>query len=212
MVGRWNFEAEYLQSCNCSYGCPCNFNALPTSGNCEALIGWRIRSGRYGDTALDGVTFAWGLSWPKAIHMGNGAGRVYIDRKASAAQRKAVEEITSGKRGGGVFAVFPSTFSRAYPMKIAEIDFRFKEHDSSFSVKGVGAVQSEHIRNPVTGVPFEAQIILPGGINMKKANVTNIRRWWLRDEAAGWNMAYENASGFFAVQKYNEKGPLKRSA
>lgn len=206
---KWNFEAEYIQSCNCAHGCPCNFNALPTTGNCEALIAWHIRRGTFGKTKLDGVTFAWGLWWPKAIHLGDGAGRVYVDPKAKPEQRDAIREITSGKHGGGVFTVFPSTFSKAYPMKPAKIDFRFKGHDSAFAVDGVGEVRGEHIRNPVTGAPFEAHIVLPGGINMKKANVTNIRRWWLRDDEAGWNMAHENVAGFFALQKYNEKGPLK---
>jgi len=42
--------------------------------------------------------------------------------------------------------------------------------------------------------------------------VTNIRRWWLRDDAPGWNMAHENVAGFVTVQRYNEKGPLKSAA
>ena len=212
MAEKWNFEAEYIQSCNCAYGCPCNFNALPTTGNCEALVAYRIRKGQFGKTKLDGVTFAWGLWWPKAIHMGNGAGRVYIDPKASAEQKKAIETITGGKVGGGVFAVFPSTFAMAYPMKTAKIDFRFKGHDSSFRVEGVGEVQSEHIRNPVTGAPFEGQIFLPGGVNWRKSEVTSIKRWRLRDDVAGWNMTHENVAGFVAVQRYNERGPVKRAA
>ena len=26
------------KNCNCSYGCPCQFNALPTHGFCEAAV------------------------------------------------------------------------------------------------------------------------------------------------------------------------------
>ncbi|MGA7790694.1 MAG: DUF1326 domain-containing protein, partial [Xanthobacteraceae bacterium] len=29
-------------NCNCAYGCPCQFNALPTHGNCEAVAGMQI--------------------------------------------------------------------------------------------------------------------------------------------------------------------------
>lgn len=134
---------------------------------------------------------------------------MYIDVKAKASQREAIQAITSGKEGGGVFMIFPSTLAKAHPMKEVPIAFKFKGYESSFAVDGIGEVQSEHIRNPVTGAPFEGQILLPGGINMKKANVTNIRRWWLRDDEAGWNMAHENVAGFFALQKYNEKGPVK---
>jgi hypothetical protein len=52
---QWRIETEYVQSCNCDYGCPCNFNALPSYGNCEALVGYRIIKGNFGDTKLDGV-------------------------------------------------------------------------------------------------------------------------------------------------------------
>ncbi|TLZ68957.1 MAG: DUF1326 domain-containing protein [Methanobacteriota archaeon] len=209
MPTKWNFEAEYIQSCNCAWGCPCNFDALPTTGSCEALVSWHIKKGTFGTTKLDGTTFAWGLWWPRAIHMGNGVGRLYLDPKAKPDQRVAIEKIVGGKEGGGVFAVFPSTFAKTFPTKTAKIDFKFKGHDSAFTVDGVGEVQSEHIRNPVTGEPFEGFILLPGGINMKKSTVTNIRRWSLRDDAAGWNMAHENVAGFVTVQRYNEKGPVK---
>lgn len=67
-------EAEYIQSCNCDWGCPCNFDALPTHGNCEALVAYRVKRGKFGDTKLDGVVFAEGLWWPKAIHEGDGMG------------------------------------------------------------------------------------------------------------------------------------------
>ncbi len=144
--------------------------------------------------------------------MGNGTARVYIDPKAKADQRAAIDKITGGKEGGGVFAIFPSTFTKALPIKTAKIDFRFKGMDSSFVVDGVGEVHSEPIKNPVTGAPFEGYILLPNGINMKKSTVTNIRRWSLRDEAAGFNLSHENVAGFVTVQRYNEKGPMKRAA
>lgn len=31
----WNLRGTVLIACNCDYGCPCNFNALPTKGHCE---------------------------------------------------------------------------------------------------------------------------------------------------------------------------------
>ena len=71
---KWNMEAEYIQSCNCDWGCPCNFDALPTHGSCEALVAYRVKKGKFGETKLDGVVFAEGLWWPKAIHEGNGIG------------------------------------------------------------------------------------------------------------------------------------------
>jgi hypothetical protein len=204
MVTRWNFEAEFIQSCNCDYGCPCNFNGYPTHGNCEALNGFRIRRGTFGKTKLDGVTFAMAAWWPKAIHEGNGVGAVYVDPAATADQRKAIEEIASGKHGGGVWEVFPRTFAKMHPTKTAKIEFVFKGHDSYFKVAGVGEVRSTHIKNPVTGEEFEGSIDLPNGIAWKHAEVTAIKKWSMND--GDLRATHENASGFVTTVKFTEKG------
>src|SRR5580704_17447604 len=42
----WVFDADYLQACNCDYGCPCEFAAPPTPGFCEGTGTWLIKTGR----------------------------------------------------------------------------------------------------------------------------------------------------------------------
>ena len=32
----WFIKGREFVHCNCAYGCPCQFNALPTHGNCQA--------------------------------------------------------------------------------------------------------------------------------------------------------------------------------
>lgn len=204
MPTNWEFEAEYLQGCNCDYGCPCNFNGYPSYDNCEALVGYRIRHGHFGPTKLDGVVFVLGAWWPKAIHEGNGIARIYVDPKASAEQLRAVEQITSGKHGGGVFEVFAKTFREVYPTKTAKIDFVFDGHQSWFKVDGVGEVHSESIRNPITKEEFEGEVVLPNGIQWKRARATNISKWWMSDQAL--LARHENRAGFVTVVKMNETG------
>ncbi len=34
----WEIEGRAFGNCNCSYGCPCQFNALPTDGTCRAAV------------------------------------------------------------------------------------------------------------------------------------------------------------------------------
>ncbi|HZY70067.1 MAG TPA: DUF1326 domain-containing protein [Thermoplasmata archaeon] len=203
-TAKWNFEAEYIQSCNCDYGCPCNFNALPTEGNCEALVGWHIRTGQFNGTKLDGAKFAAALYWPAAIHQGGGTARAYFDPSVKPEQLTALGEILSGKVGGGVFEIFPKTWSKVLPPKTAKIDWHYAGYDSWFKVEGVGEVHSEHIKNPVSGETFEGTVALPGGIAFKEAIVSNIRRWWMRDdELLSFN---ENKNGHVCVVKYSEKG------
>ena len=82
-------KADYVETCNCDYGCPCNFG-FPTYGNCQAILLFHIRSGSYGNTKLDGVDFILAQSWPKAIHEGNGTVLLLITNKANEEQRKSL--------------------------------------------------------------------------------------------------------------------------
>ena len=206
MATKWNFEVEYIQSCNCDYGCPCNFNGYPDKGNCEAFVGYKVRTGKFGDTKLDGVTFALGYWWPKAIHEGNGTARLYVDTGASPAQVKALEEIASGRHGGGVWEIFPRTWSKVLPTKRAKIEWKYGEYVASFKVDGVGEVQSDYITNPVTGDKFVGEVVLPKGINWKRSVVSRIKKLALHD--ADLQFDHTNTAGFTTVIKFNEKGPV----
>ncbi|WP_458746477.1 DUF1326 domain-containing protein [Candidatus Nitrosocosmicus sp. T] len=38
-IPSWTFKADYVETCNCDYGCPCNFNGFPSNGFCrESLV------------------------------------------------------------------------------------------------------------------------------------------------------------------------------
>src|SRR2546426_12792434 len=115
MAAKWRLEGEYIQSCNCDYGCPCNFDAYPTRGHCEALAGYRITKGSFDGTTLDGVKFAWGLWWPKAIHEGNGAARVFLSPARAGGRQRAGREGTSGEKRGGRVESFPRRLSETEP-------------------------------------------------------------------------------------------------
>jgi hypothetical protein len=200
---QWQMEAQEILSCNCDYGCPCNFNALPTYGNCEALLAYHVTKGNFGDVSLDGVTFAWGLWWPKAIHMGEGVGKLYVDKKATPEQVKAIEQIVSGKHGGGVFSIFPSTFKTVLPTEITNIAFHFSPYEASFTVEGAGESKLEHIINAKTGANFEGEVVLPGGINYKRGQVANVDWHW---NAEGFSLKHEKKHGSTSISTYTNEG------
>ena len=95
-----------MGNCNCSWGCPCQFNALPTTGHCEALLAWQISDGYFGNTRLDGLRFAHLYWWPGPIHEGNGVRRTIVDEKASKEQRDALIALDSGQHGGTYWEIF----------------------------------------------------------------------------------------------------------
>ena len=54
----WRLNGTVLIACNCDWGCPCNFNAPPTTGKCEGGWTWHIDRGSFGDVTLDGLNFS----------------------------------------------------------------------------------------------------------------------------------------------------------
>src|SRR6188768_4224659 len=121
----WSFDAEFIQACNCDYGCPCEFSAPPTRGFCEGTGGYRITSGKYGDVSLDGLKLAFAARWPKAIHEGNGTMVLFIDEQASQEQRDALLTICSGKAGGLPFEILATTISKVLDPIFTRIDYEF---------------------------------------------------------------------------------------
>jgi len=102
----WHFEADYVETCTCDYGCPCNFNGFPTYGFCRTLILYHIRSGSYGSTSLSSLDVVDALSWPKAIHEGNGNCQLFLTKNITEEQKNAIVSIFSGQaKGDGPFPV-----------------------------------------------------------------------------------------------------------
>ena len=143
-IPNWNMKADYVETCNCDYGCPCNFNGFPTYGSCQALVLIHIRSGSYGDTSLDGLDFVAAEYWPKAIHEGNGTAQYYITNKANEEQRQALVNICSGQaKGDGHFALFAGTFKYFLEPQFVDITVNLDGKRSSFSVSDIMDVQTE---------------------------------------------------------------------
>ena len=93
----WTIKGRELANCNCDYGCPCQFNALPTTGNCKAAIGYQIDEGHFGDVKLDGLHAATVYYWPGPVHEGNGKTQLIVDESADDAQRNALIKIMQGE-------------------------------------------------------------------------------------------------------------------
>ena len=47
---KWSIKAREFVNCNCSYGCPCQFNGRPSYGNCEVVAAMQIDEGIHGTT------------------------------------------------------------------------------------------------------------------------------------------------------------------
>jgi hypothetical protein len=82
MPVEWAVQATEFANCNCAYGCGCQFNALPDKGFGEAVAGYQITRGHFGDVQLDGLRAAALWHFPGAVHEGNGTMQLIIDERA----------------------------------------------------------------------------------------------------------------------------------
>ena len=166
---KWSIEADFIQACNCDFGCPCEFSAPPTRGFCEGMGAWRINRGQYGDVKLDGLGFGFAAHWPKAIHEGNGICSLMFDERATPAQRDALLDICSGKPGGLPFEIIVTTFSKVLEPMYVPFKFHFNGRHSSVEIGDLVNVAVEPIKNPVTGDPESVRIEHATGFIFKVA-------------------------------------------
>jgi hypothetical protein len=201
-IPKWNIKADYIETCNCEYGCPCNFNGFPTYGFCRALDLFHISKGSYGDISLDGIDVILAASWPKAIHEGNGTGQLFISSNTKQDQREAVIKIFSGKaKGEGPFTIFASTLKYELEPKFVEIISKMDGKKSNFSVQGMIDVQLEGFKNPVTGEEQETKIQLPKGFIFKIADAAKSKV--MRILTPSLNFDHSGKNAFYAVVEYS---------
>ncbi len=172
----WEFKATELSACNCAYGCPCQFNALPTYGHCEAMVGMQFHEGHFGDTRLDGLRAVCIMQWPGPVHEGGGKAFIIIDEAADEAQREALVTILSGgetEAGATIFNVFAATYDEVFEPAFAPIEMAVDVEARTGHVKVAGMAESSArpILNPVTGEEHRARISLPNGFEYTLAEV-----------------------------------------
>ena len=163
-----------IVTCNCEYGCPCQFNAPPTGDHCTAIGAMHITEGHYGSVSLTGLRWVSLAAWPGPIHLGNGAIQRIIDIRADKDQRMALLNIMSGKDsvpGTTFFDVFASMIETVHPPLFLPIEFAadMMSCDGHFRVAGVVEARTRPIRNPVTGRPHHAKIHLRNGFEFTQA-------------------------------------------
>ncbi len=173
---KWTIQGHEFVNCNCAYGCPCQFNALPTHGFCEAVGGFQIDRGFHGNTRLDDLRFVGMFRWPGPIHEGKGEAAVIIDERATVEQREALLRIVTGQDtepGATIFQVFSTTFEKLHPPVFLPIDFKVdvEGRKARLSVPGVTEGRGEPILNPVTGREHRPRIDIVGGFEYERAEV-----------------------------------------
>lgn len=197
---KWALEADYLQACNCDYGCPCEFEAPPTAGYCDGIGAWRINRGHYGDVSLDGLGLGELLHSPGPLHEGNCTIAWLIDEKANEQQREALVKIAGGEAGGIPFEILAQLTSKAPEPQFVPFEFNINGKESSVKMGDVGAIALESIRNPVTGDPEDIRIEHGTGFIFKGADAVSAKE--CRASFGELTFSYPDKCGYVTLIKY----------
>ncbi|MGN6704313.1 MAG: DUF1326 domain-containing protein [Burkholderiaceae bacterium] len=176
-TANWRLQGEWLKNCTCAWGCPCDFNARPTRGDCHGFVGMRIATGHFEDTALDGLCFVVVVHFPGALHEGNGEAQAVIDERATPAQRDALFRILSGEYSaeGTLFHIFSLIVTAMHDPVFAPIRFEFDQEarTAQLTVPDVLTSSVQPIRNPVTGLPHRIRVVMPEGFEHRVGEVAS---------------------------------------
>ena len=198
---RWRLRGEYFESCNCEILCPCivrGAGVAPTEGHCDVALAFHIRQGDLDGVALDGLNFIAVNYTPGPMADGGWTAALYVDERADAAQRQALESILSGDMGGPAERWQAMT---AHFMGIAyvPIDFRVEGKVHSVTVPGIMDFSVEPIQMPGrddamllanTGHPVNRDLYLARGV---------------RGEYTGHGMVWDNTgkNGHYAAFEWS---------
>lgn len=168
----WRIEGKYMETCNCTFLCPCvpsHLTASPTEGDCRVAIAMRIDKGEKDGIKLDGLSFIVLMHAPKAMAEGNITVGLIVDERANEKQVEAIGAIATGAAGGPMAALGPLVGKVAGVEKRA---IRFEIDGMKYSVKAgdlidqacegvAGAVRtSEPLFLENTGHPVSARLAL----------------------------------------------------
>jgi hypothetical protein len=175
MVPTWTMRGIMTGDCNCAWGCPCNFDAAPTYGDCEGVYAFRIDEGAYGDVELSGLSFIWYAAAPGAIHDGNMTAVVVIDARATDEQFAAIDALTTRGDVGMPFDAFVGLTTTFIDVVRADIEFVSDGTMPNTVVRAGGGSVYElvtaRVANPVTGEEEELYLDKPTGFTSLRSEL-----------------------------------------
>lgn len=201
MDERWRLSGQVLVACNCDWGCPCNFNALPTAGKCEGGWTWHIEDGAFNDTSLGGLNFSVYVNWPGAIHEGNGEALILVDERASDEQRSAIERLLTGEVGGP-WGILAWTWPKKHGPHAVSYNVSFDSVNTRVRAGDHLEVECGPIRNPVTGAEVHPGVVLPEGIIFKRGDLGTTTHFRVSN-----GIEYDHTGKYMAAGPFNYQWP-----
>lgn len=186
----WHLQGTFFESCNCEAVCPCFVLGPPTEGECTSLIAWHIDDGKDGDVSLDGLNVAIAVHSPGPMPTTKWRVALYLDERASDAQKQSLTRIFGGQAGGHP-ELLASFIGDVLGVADAAIDYRADGRSRSVNINGIGAMAIEAIEGQgggevtISGHPL---CVAPG----RPGVVARSKHLSYADHGMSWNISDKN--------------------
>lgn len=148
----WRLTGQLIESCSCNMFCPCWFTVqelmVMDQGWCASAIAFRTRDGSSDGVVLGGRTVVFAVDFPgPTLFDGKATARLYFDQGANAEQRRELEAIFTGQKGGPMATLAP-LIAKWLPAQSAKIDVADEGDAIRVTVGSAGRVESKRLRDP----------------------------------------------------------------
>src|SRR3954454_20454505 len=122
----WRIRGTYFESCNCDAICPCRridgrAGGRSTHGVCLGVLSWLIHEGAAEGTDLSGLPVALASRYSDDEPGSPWTWTLYLDARASAEQRTALEGIFTGRLGGDALRHFPWAWKASELVAVTDV-------------------------------------------------------------------------------------------
>jgi hypothetical protein len=124
----WRIRGTYFESCNCEAICPCRridgvAGGRSTHGVCLGVLSWLIEEGAADGVDLSGNPVALASRYSDDDPGSPWTWVLYLDARASEAQRAALEGIFTGRLGGDAGRHFPWVWKPSELVGVRAVEF-----------------------------------------------------------------------------------------
>jgi hypothetical protein len=165
-IPEWHLVGDWFDICSCNIPCPCEFAQAPTNNACQGILAWHVREGRYGDVQLDDLNVLALGAFEGNLWAGEAKVRMglYIDAKADARQRDALQAVFGGQAGGWP-AAFAANIGEVRGIEFVPIAFEVADDLAFWRAEVPDRVtgRAEALSGPTTPPGKRVQTINPPG-------------------------------------------------
>ena len=204
----WRVSGDWFDVCKCAIPCPCTFAQPPTYGDCEGILAWHIREGRFGDVGLDDLSVAALAAFEGNVWAGAKVDMaMFVDERADDRQREALQAIWSGQAGGWP-AYFSELIGNVRGMEFARIEFEIDDDLGSWRVEIPGKLlgEAEALTGPTAPEGARVQVHNAPGAEVGPGQVAT---WGTAtvDRADGFGFSWERSGKSSKHFPFDWSGP-----